>query len=372
MTLPALQRIRERFPQAKITLLTPEHLGPLWRAQPLLDAVLEAPRGSTPWTVASNIRRLQSDAKAPFDLALVLPNSPRSALEMWLAGIPRRVGYAHRLRNWFLTERVPARLGRRPMHKRSAREVKELIRLNPPRIPEPPALVAGTHQIHDYLHLAATLGASPEPLSPRLEVLRGEVEAVESKLLSARLKLSGAMATKSKPVWLGLNPSAAYGPAKRWPVENFAAVGREVSRRDPNRVWVVLGNAQDAELCEEITRQTGGQAINFSGKTSLRELLAVLKLCRVLLTNDSGPMHAAAALDTPVVVPFGSTSPELTGPGLPGEPRHHLLTSQAPCSPCFRRSCPIDLRCMTGITPSAITAAVLEALDAADQRQRPP
>jgi heptosyltransferase-2 len=102
--------------------------------------------------------------------------------------------------------------------------------------------------------------------------------------------------------------------------------------------------------------------VNLAGKTSLRQLMALLKLCRVLLTNDSGPMHVAAALGTPVVVPFGSTSPVLTGPGLPGDPRHQLLQCAAPCSPCFRRVCPIDFRCMTGIRPDRVVEAVWQAL----------
>ncbi len=89
--------------------------------------------------------------------------------------------------------------------------------------------------------------------------------------------------------------------------------------------------------------------------------MAALSLCRVLLTNDTGPMHVAAALGVPVVVPFGSTSPELTGPGLPGDPRHHLLKSDAACSPCFLRECPIDFRCMNGLSVERITRAVVES-----------
>jgi heptosyltransferase-2 len=91
--------------------------------------------------------------------------------------------------------------------------------------------------------------------------------------------------------------------------------------------------------------------------------MALLKLCRVLLTNDTGPMHVAAALGTPVVVPFGSTSPELTGPGLPGDLRHHLIRSAVPCSPCFRRACPIDFRCMTGISVGSVVEAVKMVLN---------
>ena len=96
-----------------------------------------------------------------------------------------------------------------------------------------------------------------------------------------------------------------------------------------------------------------------AGKTSLRELMSLLKLCRVLLTNDTGPMHVAAALGTPVVAIFGSTSPELTGPGFPNELRHQILKSDAPCSPCFLRECPIDFRCMNGIGVEQVVEAVL-------------
>ena len=91
--------------------------------------------------------------------------------------------------------------------------------------------------------------------------------------------------------------------------------------------------------------------------------MALLKICRVLLTNDTGPMHVAAALGTPVVVPFGSTSPELTGPGLPGDARNHLIKSDAPCSPCFLRECPIDFRCMNGISVEHVVEAVVKWLN---------
>ena len=157
----------------------------------------------------------------------------------------------------------------------------------------------------------------------------------------------------------GINPGAKYGPAKRWPLENFAAVAREISRRNPDCLWLIFGGLNDRALCHELETSAGVRSLNFAGKTSLRELMALLKLCRVLLTNDTGPMHVAAALGTSVVVPFGSTTPKLTAPGLPGDPLHHLLTSNAPCSPCFRRTCPIDLRCLTGTS----VQRAIEALD---------
>ena len=138
---------------------------------------------------------------------------------------------------------------------------------------------------------------------------------------------------------------AEYG---QMPAERFAAVARAVVRGC--QLSLAGARSRATGRCEEVAQRAGGGVLNLAGQTSLRQLMALLKLCRVVLTNDSGPMHVAAALGTPVVVPFGSTSPALTGPGQPGDPRHRLFSSDAPCAPCFRRHCPIDLRCLTAIS----------------------
>jgi heptosyltransferase-2 len=301
-------------------------------------------------------------AHAP-DLALILPNSPRSALEMFLARIPRRVGYARPWRNLFLTQAVAPRTEAVKMHKRSAAEVKQLVTADVNRPQEsvsrvPPNIPARAHQIHEYLHLVAALGANPEPLAPQLLVTSEEMEAARNKF---------GLPTLSRPVF-GLNPGAEYGPAKRWPVERFIAAAQEIQKRT-NCVWLIFGGKNDASTAAQLQSAMGPgrgsanrqSAVNLAGQTTLRELMALLKLCRVLLTNDTGPMHVAAALGTPVVAPFGSTSPELTGPGLPGDPRHHLLKSEAPCAPCFRRECPIDFRCMNSLDAGRVVQAVIES-----------
>jgi heptosyltransferase-2 len=291
-----------------------------------------------------------------FDLVLIFPNSPRSAIEVWLAGIPQRIGYARPWRNFFLTNAIAPRSEAVKMQKRSVGEIQRLInspigetqnsKLKTQNFP--------SHQIHEYLHLVAALGANPEPLPPRLAVTPEEIEAAKRKFGLEKI---------TQPIF-GLNAGAEYGPAKRWPVERFIAAAREIQQRT-NCVWLLFGGKNDAVVADQISssiRNSQFAIRNFSGKTSLRELMALLKLCRVLLTNDSGPMHVAAALGTPVVVPFGSTSPELTGPGLPGDLRHQLLKSDAPCSPCFRRKCPIDFRCMNGISVERVVEAVLEVV----------
>jgi heptosyltransferase-2 len=358
MTTPALLRLREKFPDAHITLLTPEKLRDLWLAHPAVNEIVSLAPGENVFSVGRKLRA------GNFDLALVLPNSPRSALEVWLAGIPQRIGYARPWRNWFLTTRMTPRPDAVKMQKRSVAEIRRLVAADVSRRTDRNdrafTSAATAHQLHDYLHLVAALGANPEPLPPQLVVTPGEIEAVKKKFGLSEIK---------RPIF-GLNPGAEYGPAKRWPVEKFIAAAREIQNRT-NCTWLIFGGKADAASqrtagilsAEQNFRQDAGSTfLNLAGKTSLRELMALLKICRVLLTNDSGPMHVAAALGTPVVVPFGSTSPELTGPGLPGDPRHRLLKSDAPCSPCFLRECPIDFRCLNGISAERVVEAVLSAI----------
>lgn len=346
MSTPALLRLRERFPQAEISLLSAEKLKELWLGHPAIDEVLgfEAEAG-----VVGIARKLRA---GKFDLAVVLPNSPRSALEVWLAGIPRRVGFARPWRNWFLTNAVAPRSGAVKMHKRTEPEIRSLIARNPTagsRL----AQLGSEHQIYDLLHLAAAVGADKRPLPPAIAVSGAEVAALRNRFPIPEGK-----------VVVGLNAGAEYGPAKRWPVENFIAAARQV-QKEANCAILIFGGKGDVPLAGEVDaaiRSPDTVIHNLAGQTNLRELCAGLKLCDVVVTNDTGPMHVAAALGTPVVVPFGSTSPELTGPGSPQDTRNVLIKSTAPCSPCFLRECPIDFRCMKGITVEEVVAGVLRVV----------
>jgi heptosyltransferase-2 len=351
MTTPALLRLRETFPEAHIALLAPEKLRDLWAGHPAIHETISFAPDENIFAIGKKLRA------GKFDLALVLPNSPRSAMETWLAGIPQRIGQARPWRNFFLTQTVAPRLGVVKMRKRPVSEIKKLISETPDARLQTPA---SAHQIHEYLHLVAALGANAEPIAPQLFVAPEEIEAAKKKFRLEKI---------SRPIF-GLNPGAEYGEAKRWPRLHFIAAADEIWQRT-DCVWLIFGgkSGNDLIIANSINALSRSIAtkitmVNLAGKTSLRELMVVLKCCRVLLTNDSGPMHVAAALGTPVVAAFGSTSPELTGPGLPGDPRHHLLKSDAPCSPCFRRECPIDFRCMTGISVERVVAAVVEAVTA--------
>src|ERR1041385_6563359 len=240
MTTPALQRLRERFPEAHITLLTHEKLAELWLNHPSIDEIMTFAAGESLWSVALRLRerrpsgqgvpipkdgsgtsqtkdfpttvkailRLASKQpglpRLPFDLALVLPDSPRSALEASLARIPHRVGCAQPWRTPFLTHAVPARPGRVRMHKRSAAEIERLIHARERNTePTPRATFPSTaHQIHGYLHITAALGANPEPLAPKLEVTVIELEQAKEKFLSSLCGNSGDRPSALSPILL--------------------------------------------------------------------------------------------------------------------------------------------------------------------------
>src|SRR5258708_1348278 len=274
MTTPALQRLREALPGSLITLLTHEKLAYLWRHHPSIDHVLTFSPSESPWSVS---RRLRWEG---YETALVLPNSPRSALEVWLARIPHRIGYPRLWRNWFLTQAVRPRPGYITMRKRSVSEIKRMIRPvedqghHLSRITHHASRSA--HQIHEYLHLVASLGANPAPVPPQLHVMPSEISAVAERF---GLQPDG---NPPRPLF-GLNPGAEYGPAKRWPSERFIAAAREIQKRT-NCLWLIFGGKSDAALASEIQSAISvpHSALNLAAKTSLREFMALLKLFRAL------------------------------------------------------------------------------------------
>ena len=278
MTTPALQRLHESLPQTHITLMTPDKLAGLWPNHPAVHDVLTFASSQSPLDVARTLRG------RGFDAALILPNSFRSALELWLAGIPNRIGYGGQLRQLLLNYPIPRPLDRAPMRKRARREIIRLIGRGPGNAAgnrRPDATHAGqpkpgAHHIHHYLQLASCLGSSKNPLPPQLFVDPAEVQTISGRF--------GLDAQPSRPLF-GLNPGAEHGPAKRWPVDRFIAVARRVQARADCR-WVILGGKGDAELAARVTAgilqgATPGRAsdiaINLAGATSLRELCAVLK-----------------------------------------------------------------------------------------------
>jgi len=299
MSSEAVRRIKYGRPDCVLTILTQSKLADFWRLLPEVDEVLTINPRDSVWRVGSKIRDR-------FDVAILLPNSHRVAIEAWLAGIPRRVGYSRRWRNGFVNQLVPEPKGPRPL----------------------------SHQKKHYLRIAERIGAD------------------------LRRALPEAVRWKSEPGLAGLCPGAEYGPAKRWP--EFGAAACELSEW-LGLHWLIFGTAKERSISDKIAKRLGTHATDLTGRTTLSELITQLRRCEVLLTNDTGTMHLAAFLGVPTVSIFGSTEPQLTGPIGIG---HSVLRHHVECSPCFLRECPLDFRCMKAVTVEEVVRAVAEKVKA--------
>jgi lipopolysaccharide heptosyltransferase II len=308
MTIPAVRAFKRGRPDAHVTVLSPAKLIDLWRAVDEVDDVIPIEEGEGVFSVASRLRD-------KFNVAIIFANSLRTALEVWLAGIPRRVGYPGHYRRWLLNQVFREKKSK---SKKAAERPK--------------------HQVYHYLALAEYCGAD---VSNALE-----------------LRSHPAAETTGRAPRLGVVPGAEYGPAKRWLPERFAEVIKRI-HEDTGAEWRMFGVEKDRELADHILAQAAVPCVDRVGKTTLRELIDELRQCDVLLTNDTGTMHLAASLGVPVVAIFGSTEPELTGP-LGAD--HVVLRKKVECAPCFLRECPIDFRCMKRIEAAEVIAAIKSRL----------
>jgi heptosyltransferase II len=317
MSLPALHALRAQFVGDHIAILARPWVADLYAREAVCDRVIPYTPAAGSGDLAAKWRAVRQLAKERFDLAVLLPNSFESALVARLAGIPRIIGYNRDGRGWLLSDAIAAQ----KIHR---------------------------HERFYYLELLKRAGLidgfeadAPIKLTPAADVGAG--------LLSAR--------GIGLPV-IGVNPGAAYGKAKRWLPERFAESARELASTLGAHV-VLFGSASERELCASVADSIGSHAYNLAGQTSLREFIDMASACRVFLTNDSGAMHIASALGVPSVTVFGSTDDVTTGPT---GPLARIVREPVECSPCLRRECPIDHRCMTRIPASRVTATAFELL----------
>jgi len=314
MAEPLLATLAERGETLSVAALP--WVAPVFEAMPDVATTIELPfaHGRLDWSAR---RRIAASLRGRFDAAYVLPNSFKSALVPWLAGIPRRTGYRGELRAALLTESLDRPPGRPPM-------------------------------VAYYGALAGP--AFDAARRPRLQLARERIDAV-----------AGAHALASGNYWT-FAPGAEYGPAKRWPGANYAALARALDARDRTPV-VLLGSPGEAALCGEIAAEAPGACRVLAGRTSLLEAIALIAGSRGLASNDSGLMHVAAAFGIAQVAVFGSTSP-LHTPPLNDRARVLWLKDELglDCMPCFARTCRFGhYGCLTGVPPER----VLAALDAA-------
>lgn len=299
MSVPAIRAIKSGRPDAHVSIAVPEKLAALWTIVPGVDEVIGLPSKSI--VAAARLFRQRS----PFDVAILFPNSLRSALEAFLAGIPRRVGWRGHWRRWLINQS--------------------------PRQSIPLGIV---HQTYKDLELVSTLGAVVKPEFRRANSIPDHREQFK----------------------FGLCPGAEYGSAKRWP--RFAEVAQNIAGRFPVQ-WILFGTAADGAIGAKIASVLGDKCVNRIGQTTLDQLINELRECDLLLTNDTGTMHLADLLRVPTVSIFGSTEPQRTAPLGQG---HLIFRHHVECSPCFLRECPLDFRCMAAVTSAEVIAGIEEMI----------
>ncbi|HLA62554.1 MAG TPA: lipopolysaccharide heptosyltransferase II [Nitrospiraceae bacterium] len=327
MCEPALRGLRRLFPDAQIALLVKPAVADLFAGHPALTRVLTYDtRGrhaglSGKWALSGQLRR------QGFDLAVLFQNAFEAAFLTFLAGVPRRYGYAT--------------------------DGRSLLLSDPVAVPDRRTLV---HQVRYYWDLLRPLGLTGDPPTPELVVFPEEEQA-----MAGRFAQGGLTATD---VVVGINPGSTYGGAKRWLPERFAEVTERLCRticesREQQVSVVIFGAKGEERLGHEIAARLPSRSLVLSGATTIRELMAAVKRCAVLLTNDTGPMHIASAFQVPVVAIFGPTDWRTTSPF---GSAHAIVRQPVDCAPCLLRECPIDHRCMTRVSVDQVYEAATKQL----------
>lgn len=310
-----LQLLKQRHPAAQIDYLAPPWTLPLLKRMPEVRQGILNPFGHGAMQFGAR-RRLGLELRAgQYDQVLVLPNSWKSALPPWFAGIPLRTGFRGEAR-WGL--------------------LNDLRTLDPLALPQ---------MADRFAALALPDGAAlPAPL-PRPAL---HSTTAQQQQLLARLDLDAARLA------VAFCPGAEYGPAKRWPEKHYAALARLLAARG-YAIWLI-GSPKDRVVAETIAQQAAGLCTNLCGRTDIAEATDLLAAARLVVTNDSGLMHVAAAVGRPVIALYGSSSPQFTPP-LAADAR--IVTLNLECSPCFKRSCPLGhLKCLNDLAPERVYAEI--------------
>ena len=313
MAQPLFQRLAQQYSNLEIDVLAPPWVAPLLARMPEVTRIIDSPfrHGGLDWPTR---RRTGEQLRSEFyDQAIVLPNSWKSALVPFYAKIKKRTGYRGEARYVLLND----------IHKLDTAKHPELVQR--------------------YAALAGPLDGS------KLEASLQSTREQQASALTAH-----GLAVDAQPVIFC--PGAEYGPAKRWPAEYYAELAQQYGTAE--HPVLLLGSPKDAPVCDEIVAKSNGAARNLAGKTSLFEAIDLLAAARLVVSNDSGLMHVAAALQRPQVALYGSSSPAYTPPM---NNRAKIVSLGIECSPCFERVCPLGhFKCMRDMSPASVAKAAEE------------
>ena len=321
ITTPAIRAIRKNFSAAEITILAKPWVGPVFHNNPDIDHLMIYDAASRHRKWLGKLRLSKELRKKRFDLAILLQNAFEAAFLTFLAGIPNRIGYNTDGRKILLTHGAALE----------------------------PALESA-HQIDYYLKLLASAGLKLH--GRQLTLILTDEERYQAKRILKQYGIS------SYDPLIGINPGAKFGTAKRWLPERYAALCNKLQKACRAQI-VIFGGPGEETLGNQISAGIEKPCVNLCGRTRLREAMALIERCQLFITNDSGLMHVAAALDIPQIAIFGPTDHIATGPS---NPNSHIVKWPTACSPCLKPECPTDHRCMREITVDTVFAVAEKLL----------
>lgn len=333
MTIPALRLLRRILPAAQITLATRSFARAIFDGATFVDEVI---------SVEGNvIGQVQEWKRHRFDLAILLQNAFAPALVARLAGVPIRIGYGTQGRSCLLTHPLPLPVWRNRQH-------ESFYYLN---------LVAAIEQMVSGL---AGESANVLELQPEFDL------PVDDQRKAEAAELLNSMGVNSGRQVVALCPGSINSRAKRWPAERYALLADRLIEEAGTAV-ILIGSAAESDIAEEVRGRMKHEPIVMTGKTDLTKAVAILSQVDLLVTNDTGPAHIAAAMNRPTLVIFGPTNPLTTRP----LSEHAEIVREPPeCAPCMLRDCPIDHRCMTAISPSQVFERAVLMLKANTDRNQ--
>ena len=312
MTVPALRALRRLLPDAKITLATRPFAKGIFSEVDFIDDVLVYDRRNA-FSVVSQVREWR---RREFDLAVLFQNAFEAALIPFLAGVPTRLGYATESRQGLLTHPLPL------LDWRSSK-----------------------HEVFYYLYLITALEQSLSGTSTVCESDPDISLTISESRKNEATELLRSYGVDDEKTVVAICPGSINSRAKRWPAESYAALADRLLEQQQQ--VVLIGSRDEIDVTNEVTNRMRNQPVVLTGKTTLDQITAVLGLVDLVVTNDTGPAHIAAALGSPTIVIFGPTNPLTTRPF---SFKAEILRHPPDCAPCMLRDCPIDHRCMTAIT----------------------
>jgi heptosyltransferase II len=316
MTIPALRALRKILPHAEITLAIRPGVKGMFAGADFIDKVLVYNRKN----VFSVVPQIKEWRRQEFDLAILFQNAFEAAFIPFMAGVPVRIGYATESRHAMLTHPIPV-----------------------------PDWRNSKHEVFYYLYLVTALEhmlfgtSSVCDTDPDASLILGETQKASATEI---LRSAGVSSGDSV---VAICPGSINSRAKRWPAGSFAALADRLIKSQ--RKVLLIGSKDEMSVTQEVLSKMQHQPMVLTGKTTLEQITNVIGMADLVITNDTGPAHIAAALGRPTLVIFGPTNPDTTRPF---SPRAEIFRHPPDCAPCMLRDCPIDHRCMTAITVDEI------------------